>query len=147
MNIPLILGLAKVSYGGGNPERRPRAVTGVTEWLSALVKRQKVKGKPLKSVRDLNYAHDEEVEEHGSVRSESERAMVMWVGERERDHECTALNPAEKKTEKEGFFEQDEDRSTLQKRDRGRELQGFQSLGYGGDSEGQDETQRELVML
>lgn len=37
-----------------------RAVTEVFEWLSALVSRQKVKGKPLKSVRDLNYARERE---------------------------------------------------------------------------------------
>lgn len=36
------------------------AVTEVFEWLSALVSRQKVKGKPLKSVRDLNYARERE---------------------------------------------------------------------------------------
>lgn len=45
--------MAEVSYGA---ERSLRAVTEVFEWLSALVSRQKVKGKPLKSVRDLNYA-------------------------------------------------------------------------------------------
>lgn len=39
-----------------------RAVTKVSEWLSALVRRQRVKGKPLKSVRDLNYRYNRDYE-------------------------------------------------------------------------------------
>lgn len=49
------------------PTVSARAVTEVFEWLSALVSRQKVKGKPLKSVRDLNYARGSECERASEV--------------------------------------------------------------------------------